>query len=97
MNQFIEGFQKVAKYDGRKGPNWKALKKGKVSLTPEERDAAINAKATWTYTGKPTSAIWKSVVNGKTWYVTNTHRAFNTAPTLRGAISRYHKFIKGTA
>jgi hypothetical protein len=80
---------------------FKSLKDNKVPLTDEERKTVIDAKATWNHgiNGKPSSAVWKSKnkKTGEITYVTNTHRAFNTAPTLKGAISRYHKFIKGTA
>lgn len=80
------------------------LKKHRVPLSEEERAACFKAKATWNYVlgkgGKhlPSPAVWKSVnPGGKVTYVTNTHRAYNTAPTLKGAIGRYHKFIKGTS
>ena len=86
-------------YDGRKGPKFDVLKKNKVELTDEERAEVMKAKAVWHHgpNGEETPAVWKSEVDGKTWYVTNTHRAYNIRPTLKGAISRYHKFIKGTA
>ena len=75
------------------------LKENKTPLTPEERDEVMKAKAVWHLgpNGEESPAVWKSVLNGKTTYVTNTHRAFNTAPTLKGGIERYHKFIKDTA
>ena len=61
----------------------------------------MKAKAVWHNGphGEEQAAVWKSVNKntGKTTYVTNTHRAYNTASTLRGAIGRFHKFIKGTA
>jgi hypothetical protein len=81
--------------------HFSVLEKNKVKLTDEERQECLDADATWHFSpgNKPSPAVWKSV-NPKTkkvTYVTNTHRAFNTAPTLKGAISRYHKFIKGTA
>jgi hypothetical protein len=70
------------------------LKKYKKPLTDEERQKCIEAKAVW---GDDTLAVWKSVnTEGEVTYVTNTHRAYNTAPTLKGAISRFHNFIKGT-
>ena len=87
------------KYDGRSGPDFKTLKKNKVSLSKEEREEVIKSKATWNHgpKGQPSPAVWKSEVKGKTWYVTHTHRAFNVTSTLKGTIKRYHDFIKGTA
>ena len=82
------------------GGDFKSLQKNKVNLTSEERERVMKAKAVWHQgpKGGPSSAVWKSVdKNGKTTYVTHTHRAFNTAPTLAGAISKFHNFIKGTA
>jgi hypothetical protein len=79
--------------------SFQVLKENKKPLTPEERDEVLKAKAVWHPSNHdgPVSAVWKSVNNGKTTYVTHTHRAYNTAPTLKGAIDRFHKFIKGTA
>jgi hypothetical protein len=59
----------------------------------------MDKKAVWHMNGGgPSPAVWKSVnKDGKVTYVTHTHRAYNTAPTLKGAIGRFHKFIKGTA
>ena len=76
------------------------LKKNKVNLTPEERKKCMAEKAVWHFhSSGATPAVWKSVdpKTGKVTYITNTHRAYNTAPTLKGAISRFHKFIKSTA
>lgn len=85
------------------------LEKNKVPLTPEERAEVFKQDAVWHYgysidpnTGEKVqkvSAVWKSKdpKTGEITYITNTHRAWNKAPTLKGAISRYHKFIKGTA
>lgn len=75
------------------------LKRNKVSLTSEERKEIMDKKAVWHYGGAPSPAVWKSVdpKTNKVTYVTNTHRAYDTASTLKGAIGRYHKFIKGTA
>lgn len=75
------------------------LKENQVPLTDEERDQVMKSKAVWHHgpNGEETPAVWKSVVNGKTWYVTHTHRAYNKRPTIKGAIYRYHSFIKDTA
>ena len=88
--------------------DYEKLEKNKKPLTDEERKEVFKADAVWHYassidpnTGKnvkKVTAVWKSVDDdGKVTYVTNTHRVYNTAPTLKGAIGRYHKFIKGTA
>lgn len=77
------------------------LQKHKKPLTDEERAQCMKTDTVWHFNGdnKPTPAVWKSVnpKTGKTTFITNTHRAYNTAPTLKGAIGRYHKFIKSTA
>ena len=76
------------------------LKAGQVKLEPEERKTCMDCKAVWHFKmpgHQATPAVWKSNHGGKTTFVTNTHRAFNTAPTLKGAISKFHSFIKGTA
>lgn len=75
----------------------------KIPLEDEERSEVMKRKAVWNMNmgknkTKTIPAVWKSKdKNGKITYITNTHRAYNTAPTLKGAISRFHKFIKGTA
>lgn len=78
---------------------FKQLMKNKVKLTPEERKKVMDSKAVWHFNGgSPSPAIWKSIdKNGKVIYGCNTHRAYNKASTLKGAISRFHNFIKGTA
>ena len=95
-NQIILEFIKLAKKS-----HFKVLQNNKVPLTEEERSEVMRRKAVWHHgpNGEETPAVWKSVnkKTGKVAYVTNTHRAFNERPTLAGAISRYHKFIKGTA
>ena len=78
-----------------------SLKKNQKPLTDEEREKVMSRKAVWHHgpNGEETPAVWKSVnpKTGETTYICNTHRAFNTAKTIEGAISRFHKFIKGTA
>ena len=88
---------------------YKNLKKNKVPLTDEERKIVFSKDAVWHYaystdpnTGKRVKkvcAVWKSKnpKTGEITYITSTHRAANTASTLKGAINRYHVFIKGTA
>lgn len=73
-----------------------ALKKYKRLLTDEERAEVEKAKAVW---NNGDLAVWKSVCpkTTKTTYVSHTHRAYDTAPTLKGAIRKFHTFIKGTA
>jgi len=73
----------------------------RTNLTKEEHAEVMEAEAVWHNgpEGKANAAVWKSI-NPKTkkvTYVTNTHRAYNTAPTLKGAIGKFHSFIKGTA
>lgn len=74
-------------------PNTDTLKKNKRPLTDEERQQVINAGAVW---NDNTPGVWKSVVNGKTWYACNTHRAIQVKPTLKGAIKAF-EFIKTTS
>lgn len=83
-------------YKEAKMSTFQRLKKNQVNLTPEERAIVKERKAEWS---GGDSAVWKSVDSktGKTTFITNTHRAYNTAPTLKGAISRFHNFIKSTA
>jgi hypothetical protein len=82
-----------------KQSEFEKLQKNKVKLTPEERKEVMKKKAVWHMNGGgPSPAVWKSVnKNGKTTFITHTHCAYNTATTLKGAIGRFHKFIKGTA
>lgn len=88
-----------------KKSKFQKLKDNEVKLTPEERAIVFEKKAIWHMNYgirkpkvKVIPAVWKSVdKDGKVTYVTNTHRAYNTAPTLKGAIGRFHKFIKSTA
>ncbi len=94
MQTFREFIVETKKYE--------QLQKNKVALTDEEREICLKSKAVWNNhpdpKKNPVPAVWKSVNNnGKTTYVTATHRAYNTAPTLKGVIKRYHDFIKGTA
>lgn len=76
--------------------SFQVLKENKVKLSADERAEVKRRGAEWS---DGSSAVWKSVnpKTGKATFVTNTHRAYNTAPTCRGACGRFHKFIKSTA
>lgn len=80
------------------GPRMDALKKGRTQLDDEERAEVMQRGAVWHHGpgGEATPAVWKSVVNGTTWYVCNTHRAYQAKKSLKGAINAF-KFIKTTS
>ena len=83
-----------------KKSSFQVLEENKIPLTDEERDICLKEKAVWHHgpNGEETPAVWKGKNSkGEIVYVTNTHRAYNTATTLKGAIKRYHDFIKSTA
>lgn len=87
-----KAMEKIAK----KKSQFQKLRDNEVPLTPEERAIVKARKAEWS---GGDSAVWKSVhpETGEVTYVTHTHRAYNTAPTLKGAVGRFHSFIKSTA
>lgn len=98
----LTGEPVLLEYDGRKGPKWKTLEKNKVKLKDDERSEILRRDAAWhpsggPHKGKAVPAVWKAVVNGKPWFVTHTHRAYNVCPTLAGACNRFHRFIKSTS
>lgn len=74
-------------------PELKTLKKNKID---EEREQAMKAGCVWHYAGR-VCAIWKSIVNGKTWYGSNTHRCYQCHPTLKAAINSFHKVVEPSA
>jgi hypothetical protein len=80
-------------------PKWDTLKKNRTSLTDEERKQVMDAGAIWHHgpKGEATPAVWKAEVDGKTWYVSNTHRAWSARPSLKGIISQYHKYVEPSA
>lgn len=91
MNEYFEC--KIAE------PELETLKENRKELDDAERAEVMTRKAIW-HMGKddgPSPAVWRSEVRGKVWYVTNTHRAYRVCPTLKGAISAFHNFIKSTA
>lgn len=79
----------------KKKSTFKVMQDNKIALTKEERAIVKQKKGEWS---DGNSAIWKGKDrSGKLWYVTHTHRAYNRASTLKGAINRFKVFIKGTA
>jgi len=82
----------------KKEPDMDVLKKNRKSLSKEERKEVMSRGAVWHHgpKGEETPAVWKSIVNGKEWFVCNTHRAYQCKPTLKGAINSYD-FIETTA
>lgn len=84
------------------------LENNKIPLTDEERKECFRKDAVWHYgysinpingkKEKKVCAVWKSKnKNGDITYITNTHRAYNTAKSLKSIINKYHNFIKGTS
>jgi hypothetical protein len=80
--------------------NIKKLLENRIPLTSEERATVMNSKAVWHHgkNGAETPAVSKHKDSkGNTVFLTHTHRAAATAPTLKGAIRKYHTTIKDTA
>lgn len=102
LEGLLTGLEKHAKRAPR-APQFDMLQQNRVQLTPGERASVMDQKAVWHHAWKnnkqvASPAIWKSITpDGKVWYVTNTHRAVQARPTLRGAINAYHTVIKSTA
>lgn len=77
------------------------MKDNKVPLTPEERTECMKAKAVWHQGpgGAASPAVWKSVHpdTKKVTYVSSTHRCYQQADTLKGAIAKYFSVVKDSA
>lgn len=80
------------------GPRMNTLKKNRTTLSAEERKLVMSRGAVWHHGegGKETPAVWKSIVNGKTYYICNTHRAAAVKDNLKAAI-RAFKYIETTS
>ena len=84
----------LIKYEGGRGPKLKTLKDNKTQLNEEEKALVNERDAVW---DDGDLAVSKATVDGVVWYFTYTHRAYNVCKTLKGAITRFHDFIKGTS
>ena len=94
--------------ENSESPKYDVLKKHQKPLTEKEKKEIFKNDAVWNFSAVSTDpnsgkkvnkrpAVWKSEVNGKEWFVTDTHRAYKVKPTLKGAIASFHNFIKSTA
>ena len=76
------------------------LKENRKPLSDEERAKCMKAKAVWHHgpEGEETPAVWKSENSkGEVVYVSNTHRVYQTAPTIEGIIRKFHEVVKESA
>jgi len=94
LRQQLESVQQlVATLLEERTPDLKQLKQHRRALDPEELAQVKQRQAVWS-DGRP--GVWKAQLEGKTYYVCNTHRACQIKPTLAGAISAF-AFIKTTS
>lgn len=103
-DSFDDAFRYVVnKYESRNqrgmtesGPTLPTLKKHQEKLTDRERQVVMAAGATWSFgkDGAASPAVKKSVVNGKTWYWSNTHRCYQADSTLKAAIKAFHDVVE---
>ena len=84
--------------DESRGPAMQTLKDNRTDLDDAERKEVMRKGAVWPHgpAGKPTPGVWKSVIRGRTWYVSNTHRCYRAARSLKKAI-RDFAYVKTTA
>jgi len=77
----------------------KTLKDHQKPLSEPERQQVMKAKAVW-HMGKdggPSPAVKKSVVRGRTYFWSATHRCYQSASTLKQAIRDFHKVVEPSA
>jgi hypothetical protein len=74
-----------------KTPEFKILKKHRIQLDDDERAKVMKAGAIWHHgpNGEPSPAIWKSKINGKIWYICNTHRCMAAKTTLDAILKEW--------
>jgi len=77
-------------------PTIKTLKDNTVKLSDDERTKVMDAKAVWHFgsNGKPSPAVKKSTVRGKTYYWSATHRCYAIATTLIKAIKDFFDTVE---
>ncbi len=75
-------------------PDLKKLKKYRQTLSDDELAKVKNAGATWE-DGKP--GVWKSKLDGKTYYVANTHRASSINTSLSKTIKGFLDTVKDSS
>jgi hypothetical protein len=82
----------------KKEPSYETLEKNKKQLTKEERKKVMDAGAVWHHgpNGEETPAVWKSEVDGKTYFVCATHRCCAIRNSLDASINSYD-FIESTS
>jgi len=80
--------------ESKKFITMKVLTENKLNLNPEEREKVKKLKAEWS-DGR--SAVFKSKVRGKFYYVVHTHRSYDYSPSLETACRQFHDHIKDTA
>ena len=91
---------KTAKIVESKRSEIRTLKDNRLTLTDEERKQVMDAKAVWHHgpNGEESPSVWKSKNSkGEILFVTNTHRAYQTAKTLEECIRLFHEVIEETA
>jgi len=77
----------------------KTLKDHQKPLSEPERQQVMKAKAVW-HMGKdggPSPAVKKSVVRGRTYFWSATHRCYQSASTLKQAIRDFHIVVEPSA
>ena len=72
-------------------PNIDVLKSHRRPLSSTERSRVVQAGATWS-DGKP--GVWKAIVNGKTWYASNTHRCYAAKKSLAAACTAFKNIVE---
>jgi hypothetical protein len=100
VSESIAYLKDVFLVEKKKRSSFEILKSNKIELSKEERQECLDADAVWHHGNQksPSPAVWKGKNSkGDIVYVTNTHRLYQTAATLKGAIKKFHDVVKQTA